>query len=800
MSFSQTSSERLLSIYLALGQYPILSNRIRSRMRIELFERGIITPTDLEAEVREKAIHSQAQEGLLQPYDSETADVWELRLNRVREQLTDLYFSQHFPYTLFEQLVREVLSERGVSPRERVLSINPELAPSDLVFEQAMTIESLPPAERKQMEARLQEAKVVLIRALISDQLRYINVAKEWFTVSDLVEIRRRKLGAGRIGGKAAGMLLAARILMQIKEGPLNLCLNTPDSYFIGADEMYKFMSINNLVHWNDQKYKSEEEMRSEYPQIERDYLAGQFQPDLLQMLQAMLGSIGKQPVIVRSSSLLEDNFGTSFAGKYESIFCPNQGEPAENLRALTQAIAKIYASTLNPSALLYRRSRGLQDYDERMALLIQVVRGERYNNYYLPHAAGVAFSRNFYRWNPQIRREDGFIRLVWGLGTRAVDRVGNDYPRLIALSHPLLRPSNNPKHITRYSQQYVDLIDLEANEFRTLPVHEVLDTRYAPLRYIAQVTEEDGYLASLRSTLLNADRNRLVLTFEELLKRTNFAEAMREMLKMLERSYRGPVDMEFTLHITPDYKSGKPKICIDILQCRPQSHLMEAEQVPLPVHLPRESILFSTNFIVPQGTIDRVDTIVFVPPESYFALATSSDRFSLARLVGKVNAALAGKNFICVGPGRWGSSNADLGVPIEYGDIYNARSLLEVTGQGIGIGIPPEPSLGTHFFQDLLEAQIYPLAINLDDSSSIFNREFFYDTPNHLPELLPAEAGLKHMLRVIRVADYRPGCFVRVNMNDDKGIAIAYLEKEPEQRTAAAEIPGEDEISAPEA
>jgi len=171
---------------------------------------------------------------------------------------------------------------------------------------------------------------------------------------------------------------------------------------------------------------------------------------------------VGRKPLIVRSSSLLEDNFGTSFAGKYESHFCPNQGTEEENLHQFTQAIARIYASILNPDALLYRRSNGLQDYDERMAILIQVVEGERYMQYYLPHAAGVAFSRNLYRWSPQIIREDGFVRLVWGLGTRAVDRVGNDYPRLVALSHPLLHPEASPKTIRHYSQQFVDLIDIQ--------------------------------------------------------------------------------------------------------------------------------------------------------------------------------------------------------------------------------------------------------------------------------------------------------------------------------------------------
>ena len=203
-------------------------------------------------------------------------------------------------------------------------------------------------------------------------------------------------------------------------------------------------MSINNLVHWNDQKYKSEEQMRVDYPQIVKDFEASSFPPEIIEKLELLLISVGNRPLIVRSSSLLEDNFGASFAGKYESIFCPNQATLRKNLRNLCRAISRVYATTLNPDALLYRRSRGLLDYDERMAVLIQGVVGEEQGQYFLPQTAGVAFSHNQFRWSPQIKPEAGFVRLVWGLGTRAVDRVGNDYPRLIALSHPLLYPSNS--------------------------------------------------------------------------------------------------------------------------------------------------------------------------------------------------------------------------------------------------------------------------------------------------------------------------------------------------------------------
>jgi hypothetical protein len=772
---SGDSADRQFNVYLALSQYPVLAERIRSRMRHELYERGIISPQQFEAEARAYAISSQEREGLRNPFGEEAAEVWEYRLSRVRERLTDQVFSRFLSFELFEQLVWEVLSERGIKAEQLSLAMNPELAPLEMVFEQAAIIENLPREERMPVEARLKESKVVLIRTIISDQLRYINVAKEWFTVSDLMEIRRRKVGTGRIGGKAAGMLLAMRILEEAGNEEIKQCVRTPDSYFIGSDVFYTFLSINNLVHWNDQKYKTEVEMRAEYPLIVRDFEASEFPMDFLGDLSVLLDQVDRRPLIVRSSSLLEDNFGTSFAGKYESVFCPNQGTHAENLDELTRAIIKVYTSTLNTNALLYRRSKGLQDYDERMGILIQVVEGEKFGNYYLPHAAGVAFSRNLYRWAPQIRREDGFARLVWGLGTRAVDRVGNDYPRLVALSHPLLRPSTDSTSIRRYSQQFVDLIDLEHNKFTTLPIRDVLDARYPPLRYLVQ-TEEDGYFASLRSRVLDKGTKNLVLTFEDMLKRTDFASRLKTILQILEEKYRSPVDMEFTAQLN-DPDSVKPQVCLTILQCRPQSYLMSSEQAVLPLNLSQQDIIFSTRFVVPEGLIPKVDYVIYIPPEKYFALSTQESRFQLVRTISRLNNALEGQQFICVGPGRWGSSNSDLGVSVDYGDIYNTRSLVELAGRGIGPA--PEPSLGTHFFQDLLEQQIYPLAIYLDDEQSIFNREFFDNLPNHVEEWITVDEKIRDSLHLIRVSDYRPGYSLRIVMSDEKSRAVGFLDKD---------------------
>lgn len=767
-----STSDRLVSTILTLQQYPTLSGRIRHKMRKRLYLQGVVTQDNFEGEVRQQALESQKREGIKDPLTEEATDTWQQRICSLRDHLTDSYFSLHFSYKDLDDIIHEVLQEKGVEPPEALLSINPELAPLELTLQQAKTIEQMPVEERVKLEARLSELKVVLIRNLISDQLRYINIAKGWFTAEDLANVRRHKIGTGRIGGKAAGMLLAYRIIQRVEDDPLRMNVRTPETYFLGSDIFYDFMERNNLVHWNDQKYKKETEMRSEYPLILADFERGSFATEVLDRLVAMLQKVEGQPLIVRSSSLLEDNFGTSFAGKYDSWFCANQSTPDNNLQDLVKAIARVYASTLNPNALLYRRSKGLQDYDERMAILIQVVEGQQSGNYYFPTAAGVAFSRNLYRWAPQIRREDGFIRLVWGLGTRAVDRVGNDYPRLVALSHPLLRPNSSPQVIRKYSQQYIDVIDIKENILKTVHRGDVLQSDYEDLRFVAQQDQED-YFSSLRSNILEGDPSTLCVTMEEFLKRTPFAERMKKILHTLEKQYQAPVDLEFTARVT-SREAIKPDVEITILQCRPQSQLGLAARTSIPVNIDPADIVFSTNFMVPDGLIPDIQYILFVPPEAYYALATPALRSELGRTISKMNDLLAKETFICVGPGRWGTSNPDLGVHIDYGDIYNSRALVELTGQGFGHA--PEPSLGTHFFQDLLESQIYPLAINLDDDRSILNRAFFYDSPNHLLSFLPEEERVENCLRVIKVSDFRKESRLTLAMDDEKSKAAAYF------------------------
>lgn len=656
---------------------------------------------------------------------------------------------------------------------------DPQIIPVDRLLDHAESIENIPPEDRGYLEPHLTELKVILIRRIISDQLSYIEIAKNWFNVADLRNILERRIGNGKIGGKSAGMLLAARIINEMASQDVRESIIIPDSYFLGSDLIYIFMAMNGLMHWNDQKYKSEKQIWDEYPIIQEEFEKGKLPPEIEAELRGILRKIGKKPIIVRSSSQLEDNFGTSFAGKYDSFFCPNQGSLEQNLADLTRRIKATYASTLNPDALLYRRSKGLQDYDERMAVLIQVVQGEKYGKYFFPQGAGVAYSRNLYRWSPQIRQEDGFVRLVWGLGTRAVQRTGDDYPRLVALGYPTLHPDDSAEAIRRYSQKYIDLIDLDENQFKNLPIHDVLNTDYPALRLIAQI-ELDGYFVSPKMRVSDTEIPKLAITYHELLRRTNFGQLFSQILKLLETEYMGSIDIEFTISI-PKPQELKPKVQISLLQCRPQSYIVSEEDIPSTNDISEERIIFSTNFMVPQGYLNNIRYIIYVSPSKYFGLATQAERKEIGKLISQMNSRLAGltkageKSFVCVGPGRWGSLNSDLGVYVTYADIDHAGALIELSGRGIGPA--PEPSFGTHFFQDLMEASIYPLAINLDNDEVIYQTEFFEDTPSKTQEFFPEiDLSLSNTVKLIDIEEVYPDRHLELIMNNEEGKAIAYL------------------------
>ncbi len=761
---------KVLELFLKLKQYPILSRRIREKMREELFHRGIITLENFEKEVRREAVDSQRRECLDESSD-EPQEVWDERLAAIRDNLTDFYFAHNFPPGSLEHLVQETLTTR--SSEEVVLTVNPELAPWSILFALGEQYEKLPPERLKKVRHHLQESIVVLTKGMLSDQLDYVGIARKTLSIAKLREINSRRVGRGKIGGKAAGLILAATILLEPEEREnLSSVIQVPDSWFIAADVYYEFQALNGLMEFMNQKYRSREEIVADHPRVVERYTSGVFPPYVTEAFRNILREAEGSPLVARSSSLLEDNFGFSFAGKYDSFFLPNQGTPEENLADLHRAVAAIYASTLAPDALVYRKHMGLLDYDERMAVLIQKVVGAPYRGRFFPALSGVAFSKNPHRWDRRIRREDGMVRLVVGLGTRAVDRTPGEHPRMIALSHPGLRPESM-EDIPRHAQKSMDVLDLGENRFTTAALRDAVGPDFPGYRFLVSVFK-DG-IPRTPLFLREEDPDSTALTFDELISRTNFCPLMKKILATLERRYKRPVDIEFSVRELPGGRSGGPReVEITLLQCRPLSLRAEMKAGEIPSQLDPARVLFTADSFVPDGLVEGLRHIVWIDPRVYDSIDDPVRKTSIARLVGRLNARLEKSPFLLMGPGRWGSSNIDLGVPVGFADINNARMLIEVAL--LRDGHTPEVSFGTHFFQDLVEAGIYPLSLYPDKDGIIFNSRFLRESGNVLGRLLPEDRSWEPWVKVIDVSESAGGGTLTVVMNGEVEKAVGYL------------------------
>jgi hypothetical protein len=508
-----------------------------------------------------------------------------------------------------------------------------------------------------------------------------------------------------------------------------------------------------------------------EFQEIEQRFLSGRFPATIQEQFRAMLDYYGQAPIIVRSSSLLEDSFGNAFAGKYRSIFCPNQGNPEARLADFMQAVKLVYASALNPDALSYRSKRGLGEYDEQMAILVQRVSGMPYRHYFFPTLAGVAFSQNLYAWNDSIDSRQGMIRLVFGLGTRAVERVGSDYPRMIAISHPNLRPEVGVK-ISKYSQHYVDLLDLKTNQFESHFLADLLGDEGYPHLHLFVSIMRDHYPYDPISTKIEGERDQWVLTFNNLIRRTDFIPLIRGILATLEETYGQPVDIEFTASV----EAGE-RIRINLVQCRPLFTPGSLTDVMVPTSLDHQQILFRANRMICGGSVEGIRYILYIDPQHYNRLDPEAKK-TLGRLVGQINrhTAIQGNKMIMMGPGRWGSSNIALGVNVSYADIDNSAVLIEMALEEAGH--VPEVSYGTHFFHDLVEAQIIYLPVYPDDHASGFQKKFFENAPNRLSELLPHAHEYESVLRVIDVPKATGGAFAKVVADPQRHQAVCFLDK----------------------
>ena len=612
-----------------------------------------------------------------------------------------------------------------------------------------------------------------LLRMLISRDERILALIEKHFNLSTILDVWRRTIGTGLIGGKSVGMLLSRSILEHASK-KIAQRLEVHDSFYVGSDVFYSYL-VQNGCWWIREKQRNPKSFLEGSEEARRRILTGTFPQDTQKEFMDMLDYFGQSPIIVRSSSLLEDAYGNAFAGKYESIFCVNQGSRDKRLADFMSAVRTIYASTISEKALVYRAQRGLLEHDEQMSLLVQRVSGSLNGNMFYPHAAGVALSYNPYVWHEDIDPKAGMLRLVFGLGTRAVDRSDDDYTRVVALNAPDKRPEAGFDQMRRYAQRKVDLLDLTANQLSSFEFADVIrESPEVPLRIFASHDTETERMAAEAGI---KDVFPHVLTFDRLLTETSFVRDMREMLRILEDAYGCPVDTEFTANFLDgsDYR-------INLVQCRPLQVYEGGEAGEPPAKIAAEDLIFDAHgAVVGQSRSVPIDRLIYVSPSVYGQM-TISDRYSIARLIGRLmhlEEEGPPKRIMLLGPGRWGTTMPSLGVPVSFAEINTVSVLCEIVA--MRDDLVPDVSLGTHFFNELVEAEMLYLALFPGQEGNKLNDHFFEQMENKLPKLLPEAAGRANAVRVIDVADAIPGGSIQLIADNSKQKVVCYRQKKAE-------------------
>ncbi len=597
-------------------------------------------------------------------------------------------------------------------------------------------------------DAGVEKQKMVeqLSRVLIGREKRMLSLVRDYFDLKDVLEIKDRLIGTGFIGGKSLGMLLARNILRRDASFDWSAHLEIHDSYYIGSDVFYSYMVQNGW--W---KLLMAHKTRDGYFEVAQELkgmmLRGVFPAEVKEQFQLMLEYYGQSPIIVRSSSLLEDAFGNAFAGKYESFFCANQGTPEQRYENFEEAVQRIFASTMNEDALAYRFQRGLDRQDEQMALLVQRVSGAYRKHYFFPEIAGVGLSYNTFVWKQGMDPRAGMLRLVFGLGTRAVNRVENDYPRIVALDAPLVKAHSSLNDTRRFSQHDVDMLNLQENRFESLPLSQVMEEGLEARMELLGVRDTE---ASDRMRAMGRPaQDYWILTFDELLSATEFPAVMSRMLKTLESVYEYPVDIEFTGNFNLE-----GKLQVNLLQCRPFQTKGQNVRVTIPDKIRDDCVLLRQEGNFMGGSVSQpVSRIIYIDPQGYTKLSLS-EKFDVARLVGRLNRLIEHRRAmptLLLGPGRWGTTTPAMGVPVTFSEINNIAAIAEIAYKDGSL--IPDLSFGTHFFQDLVEMDIFYMAIYPDRDGVFFNTAWLDARPNRLADLSERDS---HYASVVRVYDVK--------------------------------------------
>ena len=602
---------------------------------------------------------------------------------------------------------------------------------------------------------------------MMTRDLRMRELISREFSPEDYFYVKEHMVGTGLIGGKACGML-AARKLIENHAPELFDKMEFHDSFYIASDVYYTYLVENDL--WDLRvKQREPESYFSAGKLLGEKIRTGRFSENIRSQLLQLLAYYGQSPVIVRSSSILEDGFGHAFAGKYESVFCPNTGSLTERLERVEEAIRVVYASSMSLSALDYRMRHGLEARDEQMALLVQRVSGSSYGGYYMPCAAGVGYSFSPYRFMQDLDPSAGMLRLVVGLGTTAVDRTEGSYPRLVSLDKPEASPYVTAAERHRYSQRKLEAINVKEQKL------ELIGTETAEKLFPFHVRKflyEHDFEAEQRLRERGSSRDVTFASCRGLSRNADLMDTMKGMLGTVQEGYDHPVDVEFTINMPP--QGG---YLVNLLQCRPlQIMTAQKELLTQPVEevlhsCSKEDILLWCEHASMGLSRDIIlDYVIYIDPVAYYHMPYQ-DKPAVARILSGINWKKRGlgKKIMLLTPGRIGTSSPELGVPTAFSDISECSVICELSETRAGY--QPELSYGSHIFQDLVEADILYTAVFENERTKVFNPGILERFPQEDLSLITGNAA-EASGDVVRMYD-TAGCRLVYDMVKEQIVCI---------------------------
>ena len=499
------------------------------------------------------------------------------------------------------------------------------------------------------------------------------------------------QIGTGSLGGKARGLAFANKLLNKesFKSKYSNISIRVPKIIAIGTDEFDSFMESNNLweIALNVKNNKK----------ILDNFLKSKLPKNLIKILKDIINNID-YPLAIRSSSLLEDSQYKPLAGIYSTFMLPNSNKSKpERLDQLIEAIKRVYASTFfqNPKSLLNNSDHRLEE--EKMGIIIMELAGKKHNELFYPSFSGVAQSYNYYPVS-YMERNEGIVFTALGLGKTIVDgekslRFSPKYPKILSQYYSVKSTINN-------SQNKFYALDMNKGK-NPLKFGESKNLK----KFDLSIAETDGELSNVASTITNDNTIRdslkysgiRVLTFANIIKYNRFplTNLIEDIMSLGEKALGCPVEIEFAINLNANKED---EFCL--LQIKPMVIGIKNEELNIKNYQNKDISLCYSEQVLGNGEINSISHIVYIDPDNFKRENTKI----IAEEIGNINNKLGDKKkYLLIGPGRWGTSDPWLGIPVDWDQINYAKAIIE-----IGIDeLDPDPSFGSHFFQNITNLRI---------------------------------------------------------------------------------------------